>query len=483
MHSAPVIMWFRRDLRIKDNPALRAAHANGAPIIPVFILEDINCRNYGQLGSASKWWLHHSLTSLNNILSSIGSGLVLRKGEPAIVLTQLLKETNANSIYWNRRYYKPEMESDKKLKETLTTANIEVHTFNGSLLREPWEVKTGSGGYYKVFTPYWRAIKEIGPGRPETAAAPRKIKSIPNHPDSALIEDWNLLPTNPNWAKGFEEQWFPGEEEARRALRKFLKGPIDNYDIDRNHPSITGTSRLSPHLAFGEISPLQIWHETMAAIESNNINETQGYKFLSEIVWREFAHTLLYFNPDMPREPLKQNFKNYPWKHEKTKLKAWQQGLTGYPIVDAGMRELWQTGWMHNRVRMISASFLIKHLLIPWQEGERWFWDTLVDADIANNAAGWQWVAGSGADAAPYFRIFNPFGQGEKFDPEGNYVKKYIPELQNLPAKYIHQPWAAPDDILEHSGVRLGDNYPNPIIDHSYARKRALDGYQHIKGN
>lgn len=483
MTQNSVIVWLRRDLRLRDNPALDHAARTGAAVLPVFILEDDDPWPVGwPVGGASRWWLHHSLISLSNSLAKKNSALILRRGTASTIIPDLAKQTGARMVTWNRRYFHPHIDTDKDLKTQLQEAGIEVKSFNANSLREPWEVKTGSGSNYKVFTPFWKAVKSIGPARADIVPAPRSLKAPDHWPQSDKLDDWSLAPSTPDWAEKFPERWQPGEAQAKKLLSHFLKGPVQTYDDDRNRPDLYGTSRLSPHLAWGEISPLQIWRATHQAIDDGTAPADQAYKFLSEVVWREFATSLLYFYPDLPEKPLKSEFSTFPWADNKKALKKWQQGQTGYPIVDAGMRELWQTGWMHNRVRMITASFLIKHLLIPWQEGEKWFWDTLVDADMGNNAASWQWVAGSGADAAPYFRIFNPITQGEKFDPNGEYVRTYVPELAKLPQKFIHKPWEAPLLVLSEAGVALGETYPEPIVDHSQARKKALAGYDDIRG-
>jgi deoxyribodipyrimidine photo-lyase len=474
----PAIVWLRRDLRIEDNPALFHACQSGAPIVPLFVLDETLPH---PPGGASRWWLHHSLADLDENLKQLGSGLILRRGTAANVLKELVKECDAGAVYWNRRYFPRHIEIDKGLKADLKKDGLAVETYNGNLLREPWELKTGSGGYYRVYSPFWRALQKASPARDDPLPRIRKIESLNSPPRSDALEDWRLLPTTPNWAGEIAETWTPGERGARDRLSAFLNGPVDSYPDGRNRPDCEYVSRLSPHLAFGEISPLTIWRETKARIDTGGVSESAANKFLSEIAWREFSYNLLFHNGDLPEEPLRQEFADYPWRNDDIGLRAWQKGETGYPIVDAGMRQLWRTGWMHNRVRMIAASFLIKDLLIPWQKGEAWFWDTLVDADIANNAASWQWVAGCGADAAPYFRIFNPVTQGEKFDPDGNYVRAFVPELAKMPKKYIHAPWTAPENVLQDAGVTLGKTYPKPILDHGEARRRALDGYEEIK--
>lgn len=474
----PAIVWFRRDLRITDNPALYYARESGAPLAPVFIYDqDLD---YAP-GAASQWWLHHSLAALGKDLEKAGAPLMLRRGDSRNMLLEIIEKTGAGAVYWNRRYVAEHIAIDKKLKADLEEKGVDVHSFNGALLREPWEVETKSGTPFRVFTPFWKTLRQLGPSRLKPFPRMRKIDGLKKSPSSDRLKDWNLTPEKPNWAKEIAKRWTPGEKGARQRLQTFLSDIIENYADGRNRPDQDNTSMLSPHLAWGEISPLQIWRETELRMNTEDISRTNGEKFLSELAWREFSYSLLYHNPKLPSAPLQKQFKQFPWRRDKKGRKAWREGNTGYPIVDAGMRQLWRIGWMHNRVRMITASFLIKDLLIRWQDGEAWFWDTLVDADLANNSASWQWVAGSGADASPYFRIFNPVTQGEKFDPNGDYVREYVPELADLPAKYIHAPWKAPADILQKAGVTLGKNYPKPILDHAAARKRALEGYNVTK--
>lgn len=478
MKQRPVVVWFRNDLRLADNPALTAAVRTGAPIIPVYIY-DVNAA-YAP-GAASRWWLHESLSALQSAMVKLGATLILRRGDEAETVRSIVQEVGARTVFWNRRYSAPQVEIDKNLKSELSEGAVSVKTFNASLLREPWEIETGSGTPYRVFTPFWKKLKEIGPDRVSPLSAPKKLNSG-KAVESEDLANWNLQPDNPNWSKKISVHWRPGEFSAINSLDSFLKNALDAYSDGRDRPDKELTSRLSPHLRFGEISPNQIWQKVQQGMSAGQFSEAAGYKFLSEVAWREFSYSLLYYNPTIPEKPLRQEFAAYPWRDDPDGLGLWQRGQTGYPIVDAGMRQLWQTGWMHNRVRMIVASFLIKDLLIPWQHGAAWFWDTLVDADIANNSASWQWVAGSGADASPYFRIFNPITQGEKFDPMGDYVRKFVPELKHLPNKFIHSPWKAPEAILADAGVTLGNNYNNPIVDHAHARNRALAGYSEIKG-
>ncbi len=476
----PCIVWFRQDLRTKDNPALRAAADSDKPVICVYLLDDKNPGDW-KIGGASRWWLHHSLTELSEKLNEAGSRLILRRGDAKDVIPDLIETTGADTIYWNRRYAPYDIELDKSLKETLKSQNVEVKTSNGRLLFEPWEIETQSGGPYRVFTPFWKAMQAKGISREPLPEVTKLEDGTTKSLTADDLDDWDLLPTKPDWAKSFSDCWSPGQAGALNRLNDFLDDAVRSYSDERNRPDKKGTSGLSPHLHFGEISPLQVWSVTQDRLAQEKIPGDHAKVFLSEIAWREFSYSLLYYNPKMLDEELNQKFSKFPWQSDTEKLKAWQQGKTGYPIVDAGMRQLWQTGWMHNRVRMIVGSFLVKHLLIDWREGMKWFWDTLVDADIASNTASWQWIAGCGADAAPYFRIFNPMTQGEKFDPSGDYVRQYVPELQKMPKKHIHTPWEADASVLKEAGVRLGENYPCPIDEHKPASKAALDAYETIK--
>lgn len=480
MNEKPIIVWLRRDLRIEDNPALHAAGNSGKPVIPAFVFDE---NESFALGSASRWWLHKSLAALGETLEQIGARLIFRKGQSAEAIQSLVVETDADTVFWNRRYAPAQVETDKALMTNLKDSGLTVKSFNGSLLREPWEIKTGSGGHYKVFTPFWRTLQDAGPARKKAWPKIRTIKGPAKHPKSDILDELKLLPRNPDWAGQFTNTWTPGESGAHLRLENFLDGLVDNYTEERNRPDLESTSRLSPHLAFGEIGPLQIWHAVNNKTQAAGIPRSQATKFLSELAWREFSHILLFHYENLHSEPLRQEFSEFPWRAGQDQLLAWQKGNTGYPIIDAGMRQLWQTGWMHNRVRMVVASFLVKHLLIPWQDGARWFWDTLVDADPANNSASWQWVAGCGADAAPYFRIFNPITQGEKFDPNGEYTRHYVSEIAALPDKYLQKPWEAPAEVLKKSGIVLGKTYPKPLVDHTKARMRALKAYDSIKKN
>lgn len=471
--AAPTLLWFRLDLRLADNPALSAAVARGRPVVPVFVLDDQDAGEWAA-GEASRWWLHHSLQALSASLGDRGNALVLRRGPAGEAIDRLLAETGADAVYWNRRYEPWATARDEDIKSALRRRGIEACSFNAGLLKEPWEVETRSGGPYKVFTPFWRALRaSIKPD--SSAPAPDRIPAPEAPPPGDPLADWAPTPGQPDWADGLRAAWRPGEAEARRRLDDFLDGPAGSYADRRDRPAEHGTSRLSPHLHFGEIGPRQVW---CAATMRDGGNGAE--KFLSEIAWREFAHHLLFHFPALPSAPLRPEFVAFPWADDQAGLEAWRRGRTGYPIVDAGMRELWTTGWMHNRVRMIVASFLVKDLLLPWQQGARWFWDTLVDADLANNTAGWQWVAGCGADAAPFFRIFNPSLQAAKFDPAGTYVRRWIPELAGLPDSQIHTPWRVRPLDLADAGIRLGRDYPEPVVDHGAARERALAAFREL---
>lgn len=467
------IVWFRQDLRIADNPALSHAAERGK-VVPAYILDETPPPYGRPLGSASRWWLYHSLTVLTKSLG----GLVLLRGDPLKLLPELAQKVSATGVYWNRVYEPYAITRDKTLKAVLSDRGLDVSSFNGSLLFEPWEIKTLGGGPFKVYSPFWRACLK---GSVKAPVPPAKLTIEPLKGFGDSLSRWNLLPTRPNWAKGFELEWTPGELGGRKRLDAFLANGLAGYAELRNRPDLHNVSRLSPHLHFGEISPRQIRASTMIHVETNGGARKDAEKFLSEVGWREFAYHLLYYFPTLPQQNWKPAFDAYPWINDAKHLAAWQRGMTGYPIVDAGMRELWATGYMHNRVRMVVASFLTKHLRIDWRKGEAWFWDTLLDADLANNAASWQWVAGSGADASPYFRIFNPMQQGRKFDPKGIYVRRWCPELSELPNEVIHAPFEASEEGLSTAGVVLGETYPLPIVEHAAARAAALRGYDAVK--
>ena len=473
MTTGPVIVWFRQDLRLADNPALAAAARSGRPVIPLYVLEANPASR--PLGGAARWWLDKSLRARSADLAARGGRLVLRRGDAARIVETLAAETGASGVYWNRLYDPATIERDGDLKAALKSVSVEAASGSAALLNEPWTVKTGTGGDYKVFTPYWRAaLGQVGLVEPEPA--PGALPPPAAHPDSDTLDDWALHPHGPDWSGGFAA-WTPGEAGAWSALRRFLDGGLADYPEGRDRPAEPATSRLSPHLHWGEIGPRQIWR----ALADHRADGVAAEKFRSELGWREFNHHVLYHRPTLPTDAFKPAFDAFPWRTDPAALAAWSRGRTGYPIVDAGMRELWVTGWMHNRVRMIVASFLTKHLLLDWRAGEAWFWDTLVDADIAQNAANWQWVAGCGADAAPYFRIFNPVLQGEKFDADGRYVRRWAPELARLPDRFLHRPWEAPAAVLAAAGVELGRTYPRPIVDHAAARRRALEAFEQIR--
>ncbi len=473
MSVSPVIVWFRSDLRLADNPALTAACETGAPIIPVYIHDDQNAGAWKR-GAASKWWLHHSLSRLSDSLKTAGFGdLVLFEGPADKIIADIVTETGATAVFWNRCYEPWAIARDKKIKQDLSEKNIGAHSFKAYLLFEPWEIKNKTGGPYKVFTPYSKACLDFGVQRPPLdvpkPAKTSKAKLIAG----IALDDLRLIP-DIKWYLDMEASWTPGEQGAHDRLDEILDHIVDDYKEQRDFPAVDGVSRLSPHLHFGEISPYQIW---MAATEKCK----SPAPFLRQLIWREFSYHLLYHFPDFPDVSWNPRFKKFKWKTDKEALALWQKGQTGYPIIDAGMRQLWQTGWMHNRVRMIVGSFLVKNLLIDWREGEKWFWDTLVDADLGNNAAGWQWIAGSGADAAPYFRIFNPVLQSQKFDPKGEYIRTFVPELAKLPNKYIYTPWEAPPLLLHEAGIVLGKDYPEPIVSLTLSRDRALEAYADTK--
>jgi len=465
------IIWLREDLRLLDNPALSFAASKGE-VIPVYIFPE-------SLGGASYWWLHHSLQKLEQEFAERGVKLLLRRGEPVTVLLRLCEELQLSTVVWNRVYSPTGIQEGSKLKQNLSDKGIESKSFNAQLLIEPTQVLNKQGAPFKVFTPFWRhCLASLDP-KP-MIGVPDFVKTS-HSARSESLASWQLLPESHDWAKGFTVRWKPGEQGAQLKWQGFLDGPISNYKDGRDIPDQENTSMLSPHLAFGEISAKQLWFDMQHAIASRQVDSDNGYKFLSELGWREYSRYLLVHFPHIISEPFNVKFVDFPWQDNRALLSAWQKGQTGYPIVDAGMRELWATGYMHNRVRMIAASFLTKHCMTHWREGMNWFWDTLVDADIANNTASWQWVAGCGADASPYFRIFNPILQGEKFDKEGKYIRKWVPELAKLDNKFISKPWEADPLSLELAELRLGHNYPMPIVDHKEARETALGAYKSLK--
>ncbi len=464
------LVWFRRDLRLADNPALSAALERHDKIVCVYIHAPDEDAPW-QPGAASRWWLHHSLTALDNDLRAHGAALVVVAGESLASLQALVKAYDIDAVYWNRLYEPAAIKRDKKIKSALADAGTSAESFNASLLFEPWQVETGQGDPYRVFTPFWRNIRaRLEPQEP--LPAPKKI-ATPSIMQATTIADLELLPSI-GWDTQFHDAWQPGEAGAIESLDDFQSSALVDYATDRDRPDRVGTSRLSPHLHFGEISSNQIaWSLQHGDRRAGMEKASESY--LREIGWREFSQHLLYHFPTMPNENLNPRFDAFRWdRRDAVALNRWRQGRTGIPMVDAGMRELWATGWMHNRVRMLVASFLTKNLRQHWHHGERWFWDTLVDADLANNSQGWQWTAGCGVDAAPYFRIFNPVTQGEKFDPQGSYVRRWIPELKDVPAPLVHRPWDDPD-VFERTG------YPAPMVDLKASREDALAAYQATK--
>ncbi|KTC90472.1 DNA photolyase family protein [Fluoribacter dumoffii] len=463
------LVWFRYDLRLNDNPAFIEACSHHQFVIPLYIYDGKNSVS----GEAQDWWLHHSLTSLSESLAQLGLNLILRKGDPFEIISDLVKKLSVSSVYWNRCYEPAAISRDKKIKAALLERGIEVQSSNGSLLHEPWTIKNKNGDYFKVFTPYWKHCKQHLNIQPSMY--------LENRPagievQSEVLKDWKLLPAI-NWAAQFSEYWTPGEAGAQQKLHEFIEHHLNDYKKNRDFPIKNATSRLSPHLHFGEISPWTILRAIELAKLNPNCDLSSADHFLSELGWREFSVYLLYHFPKLPYENFRSEFDAFPWHNDKELLARWQNGLTGYPIIDAGMRELWATGYMHNRVRMIVASFLTKGLLIDWRLGADWFLDTLVDADLANNSASWQWVAGCGADAAPYFRIFNPVLQSQKFDPDGHYIRHWVSELSHLQSQYIHAPWESADS----ERIYLTTHYPKPIINHHEARTRALKYYNQLK--
>ena len=466
------IHWFRQDLRLSHNPSLIALSKKVDKIIPIYIV-DPNQR----IGSVSKWWLEQSLKNLSDKIEKKNGKINIFKGNPFDIISSLTSDKNIQYFYWNRLYDPYSIKRDKQIKSFLKSEDVDCETFNGYLLNEPWEIKNKSGSFFKVFTPYWRHCNDITRNRKLN----KQIQNIKfynsNLKNSKKIQDLNLTNKNLKWTDKIHKNWSPGENHAQLQLQEFINTKATNYSIGRDRPDQNLTSKLSPYLHFGEISPMEIYSQVSL---SKKINSQNKIKFLSEIGWRDFSYNLLYHYPDMIKKPIQSKFNKFPWLKDNKNLKKWQKGYTGIPIVDAGMRQLYGTGWMHNRVRMIVGSFLTKNLLLHWKLGEEWFFDTLVDADIGSNVAGWQWISGCGADASPYFRIFNPILQGQKFDPNGEYVKKYVPELQNVTKKFIHNPWEMPEENQINSECKIGKDYPSPIVDLKETRNRALSAFKTI---
>ncbi len=459
------ICWFRQDLRLADNPALFEAAQQG-DVLAIYILDEEEAGAF-KMGAASRWYLHHSLESLNK---SLNNKLHFYCGDALTIILNLVEKQGFNAVYWNRCYEPWQIKRDGQIKASIHAHNVLCKSFKASLLWEPWEILKTDGTAYKVFTPFYRYACLKAPRPRPSLPKPKNINFIQDKTDARSLASLALL-SKINWHHTMHEYWQIGEAAAHKKLNQFLSKNLSEYKYARDFPEKNYTSQVSPCLHFGELSSNQIWYQT----------PSEGSDFLRQLVWREFSYYLLYHFPTLPCENFQNKFNQFPWHHNAKHLKAWQQGQTGYPIIDAGMRELWQTGYMHNRVRMIVASFLVKNLLIHWHAGEAWFWDCLVDADLANNSASWQWVAGSGVDAAPYFRIFNPITQGEKFDKQGHYTRYFVPELKNLPDKYLFKPWLAPDSVLKAAGIKLGQDYPKPIVDLAFSRQRALTAYFSIK--
>ncbi len=470
MTKPPIaIHWFRQDLRLSDNAALTAASHHDA-VLPIYILDDENAGDHA-MGAASRWWLHHSLHSLND---SLDGRLCVYSGDALTVLKRISERYNVTAIYWNRCYEPWRMTRDAIIKQHFKDHGISVHSYNASLLWEPWLVHKKDGSHYKVFTPFYRkgCLQLAPPHRP--ISAPKIEFFVDDSANALTILELNLEPQIP-WHQQLAAHWTIGEAAAQHRLNRFLGNAISHYKEGRNIPSKPYVSRLSPHLHFGEISPNQLWYTVRSTADNAHVDH-----FCSELGWREFSYSQLYFNPELPRQNLQVKFNRFPWNNDAKNLRAWQRGLTGVPMVDAGMRELWQTGYMHGRTRMVVGSFLVKNLRLHWHHGERWFWDCLLDADLASNSASWQWIAGCGADAAPYFRIFNPVTQGGRFDADGDYIRQYIPELAALPNKYLFSPWEAPEAVLAEAGIKLGATYPKPIVDLKLSREQALEAFKSL---
>ncbi|WP_022835942.1 cryptochrome/photolyase family protein [Salisaeta longa] len=479
---APTLVWFRHDLRLADHAALHAA-ADDGPVVPVFVWNP-DAEGTAAPGGAARWWLHHALAALDASLRDRGGALVLRQGDAATALTDAARAVGATRVVWNRRYAPPLAAQANRVADALRDEGLTVdHHFTGRLMHDPEGVETTSGGPYHVYTPFWKKVTghDLLDTRPPLDAP---ALAFPDAlPASEPLEALQLLPEardGVDWAGGLREAWTPGEDAAHERLQETLDRIVADYETMRNRPDKDGTSRLSPHLHHGALSPRQVWHAVTAWAETHDARAA-AEPFLQELVWREFSYHWLYHYPNTPTETYRDKFKDFAWVDDADALTRWQNGRTGFPIVDAGMRQLYETGWMHNRVRMIVASFLTKDLLIHWRHGARWFWDTLVDGDLASNTMGWQWSAGSGVDAQPFFRIFNPVSQSERYDPNGDYIRRFVPELSDVPTEHLHAPWEAPSDVLTNAGVTLGDTYPDPMVDHSVARENALDAYDDIR--
>jgi deoxyribodipyrimidine photo-lyase len=480
------IIWFRQDLRLHDNPAITNALQDYDTVYPIFILDQDNAQDWAA-GGARQVWLHHSLKDLN---TSLLDKLTLFKGKADDIIASLCEEQTIDAVFWNRCYEPWRMERDRQIKDDLKTKNIECQSFNSQLLWEPWQINKNDGTPYKVFTPFYRKGC-LGFGEPDEAGnKPHDLTALAklNAQYIKSIDDLDLLPAKQqgDWDEDIANHWDISEKGAYERLDQFLEDGLDGYKIKRDRPDLHHYSMLSPYLHHGQISPRHTWHRVRQLQAANDVPEKDADHFLSELGWREFSYNLLYNNHNLPETPLQKKFEHFPWANmrlaeNKHALECWQKGQTGYPFVDAAMRQLYETGWMHNRLRMLVGSFLIKDLLIHWRHGEEWFWDCLVDADLASNSASWQWIAGCGADAAPYFRVFNPITQSAKFDPNAEFIRKWVPEIQHLSDKFIHAPWTASPDILAGANIKLGETYPHPIVDHAEARNVALAAFQELK--
>ncbi|MES5865956.1 FAD-binding domain-containing protein [Bacillus cereus group sp. RP32] len=469
-----IIVMFQKDFRVYDNPALFEAVQSGE-VVPVYVHDETF-----SMGSASKWWLHHAIIDVQKQLEALGSTLIIRKGNTQEEILSLIEQLGITAVYWNICYDPDRLQSNKKMKMMLEGKSIICKEFNSHLLLEPWIIKKKDNTEYKVFTPFYNAFQKQVIHKPISKV--QRIEGGNSLPASLSVSELHLLPTI-RWTSHIESIWDPTEEGAYKTCKKFFSSKLASYSEGRDFPNENAHSMLAPYLSFGQISVKFMYHYLVneSTERQCSLFEKQVNSFIRQLIWREFSYYLLYHYPFTVYKPLNKSFEHFPWNNEEELLTVWQKGETGYPFIDAGMRELWQTGFMHNRARMAVASFLVKHLLIPWQEGAKWFMDTLLDADIANNTMGWQWVAGSGADASPYFRIFNPITQGEKFDKDGEYIRKWVPELRDMPNKYIHKPWEAPEHILQKANITLGHTYPLPLVDHKAARERALCAYKSMK--
>ncbi len=468
---SPALLWFRRDLRLIDNLALIAAAESGQPVIPAYVVDETDT------GGAARWWLHHSLEALDRALAERGSSLAIRRGAAESELARLAEETGATTLFHSVRYEPAARRQQERVHETLS-GRLKLRAVEDDSLCRPERLRTQAGTPFRVFTPFWKAARAAGEPEPPRRM-PTSVHFARHDAGSLPLAALGLTPTTPDWAQGLHETWTPGEQGALARIDEIEK-IARRYRDSRDRPDLDATARLSPHLHFGEISIRTLWH-ALRRLEQQSDTSAGAEALLRQLYWRDFSRYLLYHFERLSEEPMRPEFGRFPWHEQDDWLRAWETGTTGYPVVDAGMRQLWATGWMHNRVRMVVASFLVKHLLQPWQRGADWFLDTLVDADVANNSVNWQWVAGCGTDAAPYFRVFNPTLQGKKFDPDGHYVSLWVPELRGLPAACIHEPWNAPSASLAAAGVRLGENYPFPIVDHKTARARALEAFRSIK--